>query len=137
MALFELYAFFGLLAAVFLGSAGVFQKRGLDELPDDMDPSWWFDGYTPRLGRIKEVIVTLLNRYFLGGIVVAIIGALFYITALSMPKSSLSIVQPLQAFGNFMALTLGVWWLGEDLSRLEYFGVILVIIGVIILNFVA
>lgn len=137
MALFELYAVFGLLAAVFLGSAGVFQKRGLDELPEDMSPDWWFDGYTPQLGKIKEVIASLLNKYFLGGIVVALIGALFYITALSMPSSSLSIVQPLQAFGNFMALTLGVWWLKEDLSKLEYFGVILVIIGVIILNFVA
>ncbi len=135
MALFELYAVFGLLAAVFLGSAGVFQKRGLDELPEDMSPDWWFDGYTPQLGKVKEVIVSLLNKYFLGGIVVALIGALFYIKALSMGE--ISIVQPLQAFGNFMALTLGVWWLKEDLSKLEYFGVILVIIGIIILNFVA
>lgn len=124
----------GLLAAVFLGSGGVLQKRGLDELPD-LSADWWFKNGSIQWGEIKEVIVTLLNVYFLVGLGAAGLGGLLYMTALSM--GDITIVQPLQAFGNFMAVTLGVLWLSEELEKIEYFGVALVILGVILLNIVA
>lgn len=125
----ETWFILAVISPILMGSAGVFQKRGLDELPD-LDMDWWAKG----LGKIKEVILIVLNRYFIGGALIGVLGYVTYMVALSNPVSEISIVQPLQGVGNFMAVILGVLWLGEKLDKSEYVWIVILILGIIFLN---
>ena len=131
MLVLKLYVLTAILASVLVGSGGVLQKRGLDEIPS-IDSDWFLEGYKLNLDNVKKSLPFLVNRYFLLGIFLSFFGGLLHLRAISI--GNLVIVQPLQSIGSFVAVLLGVLWLNENLERNEYIGIILVILGLIFLS---
>jgi len=130
----KLYILLAVVAPILLGTAGVLQKRGLDELPK-LSADWWFKDGKLQWDMIKKVLFTFLNIYFILGCIVGLAGGLVYMVALSM--GDISIVQPLQGLGNLMAVILGVLWLHEKVKKREYIFIVLLIAGIVLLNMAA
>lgn len=124
----ETYVFMALGAATLLGISTPLQSKGIKEIPDlnpieDGEFQW---------GKVKENIKTVINRYILVAVVLALVGGIGNMMALG--RGDATIVQPLMTFGNFVTVLLGAVWLNESLDKLEYFEIALVLIGILFLG---
>lgn len=135
---------FALLAAVFWGSAPVFEKIGLKNLSPfvavfvrslavliisgiaiTLSSHGWNWIYAEGAG--KGIVMLAI-----GGILSAFIGQFFYFTALK--SGSASIVVPLASTYPLVAVLLALLFLKEGLSLHKFAGIILVISGIILLS---
>lgn len=118
----KLYVLIALLAATLFGSSPPLLKKGLSNTPP----------LRLSLSRLKKVVPSLVNIYFISAAILAISGGLLNIIALS--KGEIIVVQPLLTFAQFVTLSLAVLWLGERLTIRDYLKVALVISGALILS---
>ncbi len=127
----QIYVLIALTASALLGVSAPLQSRGVKKVPD-LSSDWCFQDGKLQWGKIKGVIKTLVNKYIIIAIFLAICGGFLNMMALS--RGQATIVQPLMVFGNFLTVLFGVIWLGESLDKIEYFEVVLVLIGILFLS---
>lgn len=90
----------------------------------------------PRLGEVsmKEAVLGfLLNGKWMLGMGCTTLGWLLFIKATDLGE--ISIVQPLMSVGDLFLVLLAVVFLGERLSRSEWRGLALTVVGAIVLSF--
>lgn len=134
MAVMELYVLLGMISAAFIGGGRVLEKRGVEDLPNFSEKQLLKDGKL-QFSEIRKALKKLLNSYFLSGVFLDVAGWLLTLKALAI--GFISIIQPLKAFGNLVAVLLGVIWLKENLDPSEYLGIGLIVVGTVLINMVA
>lgn len=90
--------------------------------------------YCIKMG-LKNVtsILGLINSYMIVGLSLYFVGAILLIIALS--KGSLSVLYPIISLGFIWVSLLGIYFLSESLSVLNWLGIACIIIGITFIGF--
>ncbi len=120
-----LYIGCAILATILFGMAALFLKIGVTRDFPEMTFTAFFKNFS-------EVIIGLLRNWiWLLGLVLNIVGGLFYFVAIA--KIDISIVKPIITLYVVIASLLGVIILKETLSKGEIMGIIIAICGALML----
>jgi len=120
----QFYVLLTILASFFYGVSVIFQKKGLEKI------SLKFKGNKVKI--LKNLIKKILNKYFLGGIIIGFFGTITYWKAMAIGE--LSIIQPLINISTIFTWLLGIFYLKEKAFKREWFALILIFIGAIALS---
>jgi len=82
-----------------------------------------------------NIIKQLKNHYLIFGIILYVLGSLFYIYALSLEK--LSALYPFAALNYLWVALVSIKFLGEKMNKYKWTGVILIILGIALTYFAA
>jgi uncharacterized membrane protein len=117
-----------LVVAVCWGFGNVFQKQG-------MTVSFPKISLRSVFGQIGTIIKTLLTNWlWMLGTLMMLAGALIYVWAMSM--GDVTVVQPILCLTVVVSAVVGVVWLKEKVSILEWTGIGVVLAGVIMVSLV-
>ena len=82
-----------------------------------------------------NILKQLKNKNLILGIVLFVVGALFYVYALSMER--LSILYPTTSLTYIWVALISLKFLGEKMNKYKWLGILFVIIGIVMISFFA
>lgn len=110
-------------AAIFWGFGNVFQKQG-------MTTSFPKISLSNLMRQIPTIVKTLATNWlWMIGLVLMLTGAGLYFVALGI--GDITVVQPILCLVVVVSAVVGVVWLKEKVSRIEWIGIALVLLGVV------
>lgn len=80
-----------------------------------------------------NLLKQLKNKNLILGIILFVVGALFYVYALSMER--LSILYPTTSLTYIWVALISLKFLGEKMNKHKWFGIFLIILGIIMVGF--
>lgn len=125
----QAYVLLTIFAAFFYGVSVALQKKGIGRISGKKIRL--FKKYSVNWKIVKK----LLNKYFLFGIGIGFVGTLMWLKAMSIGE--ISVIQSLLNLSIVVTWIVGIVYLKERLNSKEWFAVLLIFAGAIILSVIA
>jgi uncharacterized membrane protein len=128
----EAYVGLAIITAILYGIGIVLQKKGVSKISGKFKI---LNGFSINLDGVKKLLKEVLNKYLISGLALNSIGGLFFVASVSMGE--ISTIVPLLNLNLVIVYVLGAFYLKEKLKFREWFGIVVIFFGVVVLSLIA